>query len=77
MSFYTMAFMGMAPFGSLLAGGLAARIGAPATLLAGGVVTIAGAGYFASKLAAMKGILHPMYRSMGIMPTDEPPAEEP
>ncbi|HET6347170.1 MAG TPA: MFS transporter, partial [Myxococcota bacterium] len=37
MSFYTMAFMGTAPFGSLLAGSLAAHIGAPYTLLLGGV----------------------------------------
>ena len=43
MSFYTMAFMGMAPFGSLLAGGLAHRIGAPSTLLLGGLACVAGA----------------------------------
>ena len=43
MSFYTMAFMGMAPFGSLLAGGLAHRIGAPNTLLLGGLACVAGA----------------------------------
>ena len=33
MSFYTMAFFGAAPFGSLLAGALAARIGAPHTVI--------------------------------------------
>src|SRR4029079_4495316 len=37
MSFYTMAFMGTAPFGSLLAGSVADRIGAPHTLLFGGL----------------------------------------
>ena len=36
MSFYTMSIMGITPFGSLLAGGLASRIGAPHTLLFGG-----------------------------------------
>lgn len=36
MSLYTMAFMGMMPFGSLIGGSLAARIGAPATVLASG-----------------------------------------
>jgi MFS family permease len=36
MSFYVMAFLGTAPFGSLLAGSLSARIGAPHTLLIGG-----------------------------------------
>jgi MFS family permease len=71
MSFYTMAFMGMAPFGSFLAGALAARIGAPGTLLAGGCVTIAGAALFATKLRSMREALHPMYRKMGIM-TDTP-----
>ena len=43
MSFYTMAFLGTAPFGSLLAGGLADRIGAPHTLLVGGAGCILGA----------------------------------
>ena len=33
MSYYTMAFMGMAPFGSLLAGSLASSIGAPLSLI--------------------------------------------
>ena len=35
MAYYSMAFQGMVPFGSLLAGTLAARIGAPATLVLG------------------------------------------
>ncbi|MFH1074258.1 MAG: MFS transporter [Candidatus Firestonebacteria bacterium] len=37
MSLYTMAFMGMQPFGSLLIGQLAAAFGIPATILIGGV----------------------------------------
>ena len=41
MSFYAMAFLGMAPFGSLLAGVLAARVGAPLTLAIGGAVCLA------------------------------------
>ena len=49
MSFYTMAFMGMAPFGSLIAGGLAHRIGAPNTLLLGGIACVVGALLFAKK----------------------------
>jgi len=36
MSFYVVAFLGMAPFGSLVAGSLAHRIGATSTLLLGG-----------------------------------------
>ena len=50
MSFYTMAFMGITPFGSLLAGGLAHRIGAPHTLLFGGVGCLVAAAWFASLL---------------------------
>ncbi len=46
MAVYSMMFMGMAPFGSLLAGGLAHHLGAPITVAIGGVVCIlAGAGF--------------------------------
>jgi MFS family permease len=41
MSLYTMAFMGMAPFGGLLAGVLASKIGAPHTVLLGGIAVLA------------------------------------
>ncbi|MDP4291556.1 MAG: MFS transporter, partial [Bacteroidota bacterium] len=47
MSFYAMAFAGTAPFGSLMAGGLASRIGVPNTLIFGGVSCILGAMIFA------------------------------
>jgi len=50
MSFYTMAFMGTAPFGSLLAGSMAKFIGVPQTILFGGVVCIFGAILFIRKL---------------------------
>jgi len=46
MSFYTMAFMGMGPFGSLLAGALAGLVGAPWTVAIGGMACIAGAAAF-------------------------------
>lgn len=50
MSFYTMAFMGMAPFGSLFAGTMANKIGAPNTLLLGGAACVIGAFIFSKKL---------------------------
>ena len=50
MSFYTMAFMGTAPFGSLIAGSAAKIIGAPGTILIGGITCIAGALLYARKL---------------------------
>ena len=66
MSFYTMAFMGMTPFGSLLAGSMAKIFGAPMTLEIGGVVCIAGAIYFARKLPIIKKAILPVYIKKGI-----------
>jgi len=68
MSFYTMAFMGTAPFGSLLAGLLASKIGAPHTIMIGGAACIAGAIIFARKLPEFKTAIQPIYVKLGIMP---------
>jgi len=54
MSLYTMAFMGTAPLGSLLAGVIADRYGAPIALLAGGLSCIAGALVFARQLPQLR-----------------------
>ena len=61
MSLYVTAFMGIMPFGSLLAGSLANSIGAPATLAIGGSICIAGAGVFAYKLPAIRAAGRPVY----------------
>lgn len=68
MSFYTMALIGMAPFGSLLAGGLASKIGAPNTLIIGGVFCILGSILFTKKLPALRKVVRPIYVKMGIIP---------
>jgi MFS family permease len=68
MALYTMAFMGMAPFGGLLAGALAARIGAPHTVLLGGLAVLATAFWFARQLPAMREHVVPIYRRLGIIP---------
>jgi MFS family permease len=68
MSFYTMAFMGTAPFGSLLAGSVAERIGAPHTLLFGGIGCILGALWFAQSLPALRRQVRPIYVKIGILP---------
>jgi MFS family permease len=68
MSFYTMAVMGTAPFGSLLAGALAKVIGAPWTMFAGGLATIVGALFFLRKLPELKLLVRPIYVKMGIIP---------
>ncbi len=54
MAVYAMTFMGMAPMGALLAGAAAHRIGAPATVATGGVVSILGALVFASRLPSLR-----------------------
>jgi MFS family permease len=68
MSFYTVAFMGTAPFGSILAGSVAERIGAPYTLLFGGIGCIVGALWFARSLPALRQDVRPIYRKIGILP---------
>ena len=68
MSFYTMAFMGMAPFGSLFAGVMANRIGPSGTLVIGGVVCIVGAIVFSRELPRLREMIRPIYLQKGIIP---------
>lgn len=68
MSFYSMAFMGAAPFGSLLAGTLAKIIGAPVTLAIGGTACMLGAFYFARTLPRLRREVIPIYQRLGIIP---------
>jgi MFS family permease len=75
MSYYTMAFVGMAPFGSLLAGALAHAIGAPRTVIVSGVACIAGAAWFASRLKAIRKDMRPIYERLGIVPQRNPVQE--
>ncbi len=67
MSLYTMAFMGTVPFGNLLHGILATRIGAQNTLLAGGICCILGSILFARHLPLLRRIVRPIYVEMGII----------
>lgn len=55
MAVYSMTFVGIGPFGALLAGSLAGRIGAPWTVALGGMLTLAGAAAFAAHLPAIRG----------------------
>ncbi len=68
MSFYTMSFLGTAPFGSLLAGWLSTRIGAPHTVFLSGVLCVATAGWFARELPLIRTLVRPIYVRMGILP---------
>jgi MFS family permease len=68
MSFYVMAFMGAAPLGSLLAGSVSSAIGAPYTVSIGGIICVIGGIVFAFRLPALRKIIRPIYRKMGIIP---------
>jgi len=68
MSFYTMALMGTAPFGSLLAGWMAKWIGTPWTIFAGGAVCLTGALVFYRRLPELRKLVRPVYVRMGILP---------
>jgi MFS family permease len=76
MSYYTMAFVGMAPFGSLLAGGLAHKLGAPHTVIITGTVVIVGGLWFATRLKALREEIRPIYQAMGILPASLEPVVE-
>jgi predicted MFS family arabinose efflux permease len=69
MAFYTMAFLGTAPLGSLLAGVLADRIGEPYTIVLGGVVCVLGAAWFGSRLPRLRELVRPIYVQQGIIRT--------
>jgi MFS family permease len=71
MSYYTMAFMGMAPFGSLLAGTMAHNFGAPWTVIMNGSVVLMGAAWFATRLPELRSQIRPIYREMGILQAEE------
>jgi MFS family permease len=68
MSFYTVAFVGMAPFGSLLAGAMAHAVGAPRTVMLSGACCILGAIWFATRLKSIRRLIRPIYVSLGILP---------
>jgi MFS family permease len=68
MSFYAMAFQGVAPFGSLMAGAAASRIGAPHTLMIGGGICICGAAIFGFQLPTLRRLVRPIYVQTGVLP---------
>ncbi|MEG4394038.1 MFS transporter [Microcoleus sp. BROC3] len=68
MSIYTMAFFGVTPFGNLVAGGLANYIGAPNTVIIGGIVCVLGSIVFTKQLPALKNLVRPLYQKMGLIP---------
>jgi MFS family permease len=68
MSLYTAAFLGVAPFGSLVAGAVADMIGVAATLTLGGICCAVGALYLAHKRPQIREHIRPIYSRLGIIP---------
>lgn len=74
MSFFTMAFVGMTPWGNLLAGFSSDAlghdlIGASRTVRIAGAVCILAAISFALKLPALRKIVRPLYDEKGLLPS--------
>jgi MFS family permease len=69
MSYYTVAFVGMAPFGSLMAGWLAHAIGAQRTVEISGVFCMLGATWFWTQMGEVRRVMRPIYEKLGIVPT--------
>jgi MFS family permease len=68
MSYYTVAFVGMAPFGSLLAGFLAHRLGAPHAVIITGACVLLGGIWYSTQLKPIRAVMRPIYEQMGIIP---------
>ena len=67
MSYYAMAFFGASPFGSLLAGVLAHRIGAPHTVIFAGAFCLAGSLWYTLQLPSLDAAIQPVYREMDLL----------
>jgi MFS family permease len=74
MGYYTMAFFGGAPFGSLLAGALAHRIGAPYTVMILGAFCVAGALWFTLERPKIRELMRPIYQEKGLVPVRSTPS---
>jgi MFS family permease len=68
MSFYTLAFIGAAPIGSLLAGALANQIGVVPTVVVCGLLCIIASLWFFGRLENIRKIVRPLYVERGILP---------
>jgi MFS family permease len=68
MSFFTMAFFGTVPFGSLFAGVTADRFGPADTIAVGGAACVVGSLVFLKKLPELRRLTRPVYVRLGILP---------
>jgi MFS family permease len=65
-SFYTLAFLGVAPLGNLAAGAIAGLAGTPFTFALNGVLAVLGALWFRSRLPMVRDVLRPIYEELGV-----------
>jgi len=67
MAYYTMAFFGTVPIGSLLGGLIADKYGSIVTVRVSGIVCLIGGAWFAYQLPAIRAAVRPIYRQLGII----------
>jgi MFS family permease len=65
-SFYTLAFLGVAPLGNLAAGALAGVLGAPLTFALNGMLAVLAALWFRRRLPMIRDVLRPIYEELGV-----------
>ncbi len=74
MAVYSMMFMGMAPFGALLAGWFASIIGATWVVAAGGAISITAGALFAWRLPSIRAEARELIVALQAVPGDPPEA---
>jgi MFS family permease len=79
MSFYTMSFLGMTPFASLIAGFLASHFGVQMAVRIGAALSLVAVSVFALRLPKLRRQIRPIYERMGLLQpraAEAPPAGE-
>jgi MFS family permease len=71
MSYYTMFFIGIAPFGHLTAGWLAEHVGVRVTFMIGGTMALITGVLFAMQMPVFRSHLRLAYVRRGIIPASE------
>jgi len=67
-SFYTLAFLGVAPLGNLATGAIAGAFGAPIAFALNGVLAMLATAWYARRLPAVRKVLRPIYEQLGVPP---------
>ena len=71
MAYYSMFFIGAAPFGHFAAGWLAAQVGVQLTLILGGAIALFAGIAFLAQMESFRAALRPVYVTRGIIPASE------